>query len=73
MPAAWLIAIGSLVNVAEQRLKDTQSQGDDSPATPLRLTAAKLPTAHRSSALMVNINRQILSCKAVFACLCCGI
>ena len=27
MPAAWLIATESLVNVAEQRLKDTQSQG----------------------------------------------
>ena len=45
-----LIATGSQVNVAEQRLKDTQSQGDDSPATPLRLTAAKLLPAHRSSA-----------------------
>ena len=41
-----LIATGSLVNVAEQRLKDTQSQGDDSPATPLRLTAAKPLPAH---------------------------
>ena len=37
-----LLATASQVNVAEQRLKDTQSQGDDSPATPLRLTAAKL-------------------------------
>ena len=27
-------------------LKDTPSQGDDSPATPLRLTAAKLLPAH---------------------------
>ena len=44
-----LIATGSQVNVAEQRLKDTQSQGDDSPATPLRLTAAKQLTAHRSN------------------------
>ena len=35
-----LIATGSQVNVAEQRLKDTQSQGDDSPATPLRLTSS---------------------------------
>ena len=35
-----LIATESLVNVAEQRLKDTQSQGDDSPATPLRLTSS---------------------------------
>ena len=29
----------SQVNVAEQRLKETQSQGDDSPATPLRFTS----------------------------------
>ena len=35
-----LIATMSQVNVAEQRLKDTQSQGDDSPATPLRLTSS---------------------------------
>ena len=38
---AGLIATGALVNVAEQRLKDTQSQGDDSPATPLRLTSSE--------------------------------
>ena len=35
-----LIATASQVNVAEQRLNDTQSQGDDSPATPLRLTSS---------------------------------
>ena len=35
-----LIATGSQVNVAEQRLNDTQSQGDDSPATPLRFTSS---------------------------------
>ena len=35
-----LIATASQVNVAEQRLKDTQSQGDDSPATPLQLTSS---------------------------------
>ena len=47
-----LIATGSLVNVAEQRLKDTQSQGDDSPATPLRFTSST--AAHRSSAPRSN-------------------
>ena len=50
-----LIATGSQVNVAEQRLKDTQSQGDDSPATPLRLTSSsaainRSEAAPRSSA-----------------------
>ena len=35
-----LIATASQVNVAEQRLKDTQSQGDDLPATPLRFTSS---------------------------------
>ena len=35
-----LIATASQVNVAEQRLKDTQSQGDDSPATALRFTSS---------------------------------
>ena len=59
-------------------LEGNQSQGDDSPATPLRFTSSsaainRSEAAPRSSALMVNINRQILSCKAVFACLCCGI
>ena len=38
-------------------LKDTQSQGDDSPAIPLRLTAAKLLTAHRSPFLTVPLRQ----------------
>ena len=41
----------SLVNVAEQRLKDTQSQGDDSPATPLRLTSSSAAINRSEAAL----------------------
>ena len=42
----------SQVNVAEQRLNDTQSQGDDSPATPLRLTSS-IAAINRSEAAPV--------------------
>jgi hypothetical protein len=56
-----LIATGSQVNVAEQRLKDTQSQGDDSPATPLRLTSSSVAinrseAAPRSSLTVIMVN-----------------
>ena len=54
----WLIAAEQQVNCDDSQVKSclaavkgdglelNQSQGDDSPATPLRLTAAKLLTAH---------------------------
>ena len=38
-----------LAAVKGDGLEGNQSQGDDSPATPLRLTAAKLLTSHLSS------------------------
>ena len=63
---AGLIATGSLVNVAEQRLKDTQSQGDDSPATPLRLTSSsaainRSEAAHRSPAHLSPLTSHLAS------------
>jgi glycosyltransferase involved in cell wall biosynthesis len=55
-----LIATGSQVNVAEQRLKDTQSQGDDSPATLLRLTSSSA-AINRSEAASLPVNLLFLS------------
>ena len=50
----------SQVNVAEQRLKDTQSQGDDSPATPLRFTSNSA-AINRSEAASLPVNLLFLS------------
>ena len=55
-----LIATVSQVNVAEQRLNDTQSQGDDSPATPLRLTSSSA-AINRSEAASLPVNLLFLS------------
>ena len=55
-----LIATGSLVNVAEQRLGVNQSQGDDSPATPLRLTSSSA-AINRSTAASLPVNLLFLS------------
>ena len=59
-----LIATGSQVNVAEQRLKDTQSQGDDSPATPLRLTSSSAAINRSEAAFRV---RQLIGYFCIFA------
>ena len=45
----------SLVNVAEQRLKDTQSQGDDSPATALRLTSSPAAINRSEAAFTLGV------------------
>ena len=50
-----LIATGSQVNVAEQRLKETQSQGDDSPATPLRLTSSSAAINRSEAAFTLGV------------------
>jgi glycosyltransferase involved in cell wall biosynthesis len=50
-----LIATASQVNVAEQRLKDTQSQGDDSPATPLRLTSSPAAINRSEAAFTLGV------------------
>ena len=55
-----LIATGSLVNVAEQRLGVNQSQGDDSPATALRLTSSSA-AINRSEAASLPVNLLFLS------------
>ena len=60
-----LIATGSQVNVAEQRLKDTQSQGDDSPATPLRLTSSSA-AINRSEAASLTAHRSPLTVNLLF-------
>ena len=46
---------GSQVNVAEQRLKDTQSQGDDSPATALRLTSSHAAINRSEAAFTLGV------------------
>ena len=60
-----LIATASQVNVAEQRLKDTQSQGDDSPATPLRLTSSSA-AINRSEATSLTAHRSPLTVNLLF-------
>ena len=55
-----LIATGSQVNVAEQRLGVNQSQGDDSPATALRLTSSSA-AINRSEAASLPVNLLFLS------------
>ena len=50
----------SLVNVAEQRLGVNQSQGDDSPATALRLTSSSA-AINRSEAASLPVNLLFLS------------
>ena len=50
-----LIATSSQVNVAEQRLKDTQSQGDDSPATALRLTSSPAAINRSEAAFTLGV------------------
>ena len=61
----------SLVNVAEQRLKDTQSQGDDSPATPLRLTSSsaainRSEAAPSSSAHPLTVSQSLCPMRSFF-------
>ena len=46
---------GSQFNVAEQRLNDTQSQGDDSPATPLRLTSSSAAINRSEAAFTLGV------------------
>ena len=55
-----LIATGSQVNVAEQRLGVNQLQGDDSPATALRLTSSSA-AINRSEAASLPVNLLFLS------------
>ena len=55
----------SQVNVAEQRLKDSQSQGDDSPATPLRLTSSSA-AINRSEAASLTAHRSPLTVNLLF-------
>ena len=50
-----LIATASQVNVAEQRLKDTQSQSDDSPATALRLTSSHAAINRSEAAFTLGV------------------
>ena len=50
-----LIATASQVNVAEQRLNDTQSQGDDSPATTLRLTSSSAAINRSEAAFTLGV------------------
>ena len=45
----------SLVNVAEQWLKDTQSQSDDSPATALRLTSSSTAINRSEAAFTLGV------------------
>lgn len=50
-----LIATSSQVNVAEQRLKDTQSQSDDSPATALRFTSNSVAINRSEAAFTLGL------------------
>ena len=50
-----LIATASQVNVASPRLKETQSQGDDSPATPLRLTSNSVAINRSEAAFTLGL------------------
>ena len=60
-----LIATASQVNVAEQRLKDSQSQGDDSPATALRFTSSSA-AINRSEAASLTAHRSPLTVNFLF-------